>query len=313
MMEITRFSAATDTLGAIYDWRSWIAHERRASKHTLDAYSRDLAAFLDFLTPHLGGLPDLAALDALGVADFRAFLADRVNQGISHSSLARAMSTLRSFFRFLDRNGLVHNAAIGTVRTPRPRPPLPRPLSEDEALDVINAAGETNRKTWIGVRDTALFTLLYGCGLRIDEALTLNRRDAPRADTMMITGKGGKQRVVPVLPVVIEAVASYLKACPFAVAPDGPLFLGARGARLNPGVVQREMRRLRAVFNLPETATPHALRHSFATHLLGAGGDLRTIQELLGHASLSTTQRYTAVDSARLIEVYKDAHPRARG
>ncbi len=311
MMEITRFSAATDTLGAIYDWRSWIAHERRASKHTLDAYSRDLAGFLDFLTPHLGGLPDLAALDALSVADFRAFLADRVNQGISHSSLARAMSTLRSFFRFLDRNGLLHNAAIAAVRTPRPPPPLPRPLSEDEALDVINAAGATNRKTWLGVRDTALFTLLYGCGLRIDEALTLNRRDAPRADTMMITGKGGKQRVVPVLPVVIEAVASYLKACPFAVAPDGPLFLGARGARLNPGVVQREMRRLRAVFNLPETATPHALRHSFATHLLGAGGDLRAIQELLGHASLSTTQRYTEVDAEALLRVYDAAHPRA--
>ncbi len=312
-MEITRFSAATDALGAIYDWRSWIAHERRASKHTLDAYSRDLAAFLDFLTPHLDGLPDLAALDALTAADFRAFLAYRVNQGISHSSLARAMSTLRNFFRFLDRNGLVHNAAIGTVRTPKPRPPLPRPLSEDEALDVINAAGESNRKTWIGVRDSALFTLLYGCGLRIDEALKLDRRDAPRADTMMITGKGGRQRVVPVLPLVIEAVAAYLEACPFEAPPDGPLFLGARGARLNPGVVQREMRRLRARFNLPRTATPHALRHSFATHLLGAGGDLRTIQELLGHASLSTTQRYTAVDSARLIKVYKDAHPRARG
>ena len=313
MIEITRFSAATDTRGAIYDWRSWIAHERRASKHTLDAYSRDLAAFLDFLTPHLGGLPDLAALDALRAADFRAFLACRVHPGISHSSLARAMSTLRNFFRFLDRNGLVHNAAIAAVRTPRPPPPLPRPLSEDEALDVINAAGESNRKTWIGRRDTALFTLLYGCGLRIDEALQLNRRDAPRADTMMITGKGGRQRVVPVLPLVTEAVAAYLEACPFEVPPDGPLFLGARGARLNPGVVQREMRRLRAVFNLPDTATPHALRHSFATHLLGAGGDLRTIQELLGHASLSTTQRYTAVDSARLIEVYRDAHPRARG
>ena len=303
-------------MGAIFDWRSWIANERRASKHTLDAYSRDLAAFLDFLTDHLGGPPDLAALGALTAADFRSYLAHRMKQGLSHASSARAISTLRNFFRFLDRNGLAHNAAIAVMRTPKQPAPVPRPLSEDEALDVIVAAGDDagiNRAPWICLRDTALFTLLYGCGLRIDEALKLNRRDSPTGDTMMVDGKGGKQRVVPVLPLVIESIAAYIEACPYNIPPDGPLFLGARGRRLNPGVVQREMRRLRVSLGLPDTATPHALRHSFATHLLGAGGDLRTIQELLGHASLSTTQRYTAVDSARLVKIYRDAHPRARG
>ncbi len=313
---LKRFSAASDTMGAIYDWRSWIANERRASKHTLDAYSRDLAAFLDFLTDHLGGPPDLAALAALTAADFRSYLANRMKHGLSHASSARAISTLRNFFRFLDRNGLAHNAAIAVMRTPKQPAPVPRPLSEDEALDVIVAAGDDagiNRAPWICLRDMALFTLLYGCGLRIDEALKLNRRDTPGGDTMMVDGKGGKQRLVPVLPLVIDSIAAYIEACPYDIAPDGPLFLGARGARLNPGVVQREMRRLRVRLGLPDTATPHALRHSFATHLLGAGGDLRTIQELLGHASLSTTQRYTAVDSARLVAVYRDAHPRARG
>ncbi len=311
-----RFSAASDTIGAIYDWRSWIANERRASDHTLDAYSRDLATFLDFLTGHLGNPPDLAALAALSASDFRSYLAHRMKQGVSHATSARGMSTLRNFFRYLDRNGIVHNSAIGVVRSPKPRPPVPRPLSEDEALDVLVAAGDDagiKRAPWICLRDTALFTLLYGGGLRIDEALKLNRRDTPAGDIMMVDGKGGKQRIVPVLPLVIQSIAAYLEACPFEVPPGGPLFLGARGGRLNPGVVQREMRRLRTLLGLPDTATPHALRHSFATHLLGAGGDLRTIQELLGHASLSTTQRYTAVDSARLIKVYRDAHPRARG
>ncbi|MHA1107580.1 MAG: tyrosine recombinase XerC [Alphaproteobacteria bacterium] len=311
-----QFSAASDTIGAVYDWRNWIANERRASDHTLDAYSRDLATFLDFLTNHLGQPPDLATLSALTASDFRSYLAHRMKQGVSHATSARAMSTLRNFFRYLDRNALAHNSAIGVIRTPKPRPPVPKPLSEDEALDVLVAASYDsgiNRAPWICRRDTALFTLLYGCGLRIDEALKLNRRDTPAADTMMVDGKGGKQRIVPVLPLVIQSIAAYLEACPFQVPPDGPLFLGARGGRLNPGVVQREMRRLRILLNLPESATPHALRHSFATHLLGAGGDLRTIQELLGHSSLSTTQRYTEVDSARLLKVYRDAHPRARG
>ncbi len=309
---LIRFSAADDTGRAIEDWRRWIAEERRSSDHTLDAYSRDVAAFLDFLTVHLGKPPSLADLDGLSAADFRSFLARRVAEGIAHSSLARCMSTLRNFFRFLDRTGQASNATLNAVRAPRPKPPIPKPLAAAEAFDLIEAAATLSDTAWIAKRDVALFTMLYGCGLRIDEALSLRRVDAPQQDAMTVTGKGRKQRVVPVLPAVRQAIDDYLAACPFQPPPEGPLFLGARGGRLNPGVVQRQMRKLRGLLGLPASATPHALRHSFATHLLGAGGDLRTIQELLGHASLSTTQRYTSVDADRLIAVYEDAHPRAR-
>jgi len=309
---LSAFSAAPDTLAAIDDWRRWIADERRSSAHTLAAYSRDLAAFFDFLQDHLGRPAGLADLEGLSAADFRGFLARRAGAGIAQSSLARAMSTLRNFFRFLDRTGRVANAAIQAVRAPRPKPPIPKALAPDEALDVIAAADRLSDTPWIARRDVALLTLLYGCGLRIDEALALNAGQAPDCDAMVITGKGNKQRVVPVLPIVRDAIAVYRAACPYELQGDGPLFVGARGGRLNAGVVQRQMRKLRAALGLPESATPHALRHSFATHLLGAGGDLRTIQELLGHASLSTTQRYTSVDAERLMTVYNASHPRAR-
>jgi len=222
------------------------------------------------------------------------------------------MSTLRGFFRFLDRTGRVHNAALSAVRSPRPPAPVPKPLAADEAMDTLETAAELQDEPWLAARDTALFTLLYGCGLRLGEALALDRGDAPTGGAMTVTGKGRKQRVVPVLPVVASALAEYLALCPFRGGRDQPLFVGARGGRLNPGVVQRQMRRLRALLGLPATATPHALRHSFATHLLAGGGDLRTIQELLGHSSLSTTQRYTQVDAARLVSIYSDAHPRAK-
>jgi integrase/recombinase XerC len=307
-----RFSAAADALSAIADWQRWIAEERRGSAHTLAAYSRDLAAFLDFLTGHLGGLPGLADLAALAAGDFRAFLAVRANAGMATSSQARVMSTLRSFFRFLERSGRGANVAIAAVRPPRAKPPLPKALTEADAFDLIDAAGALARDPWVARRDVAILLLLYGCGLRIDEALSLTRAQAPRGETMVVTGKGRKQRVVPVLPLVAAAIDDYIKACPYRPGADGPLFVGTRGARLNPGVVQRQIRRLRAFLGLPETTTPHALRHSFATHLLGAGGDLRTIQELLGHASLSTTQRYTDVDAERLVAVYDRSHPRAR-
>ncbi len=306
------FPALDDLRIAIADWQSWLALERRVASHTFAAYARDLAQFLAFLAEHRGETPGIAVLADLAPADFRAYLARRALDGVARSSTARAMSTLRGFFRFLDRTGRVHNPAIKAVKTPRLPESVPKPLDKDDARKVLERIGEFSATPWIQRRDVALFTLLYGCGLRIDEALGLDRHEAPLGESILIAGKGGKERVVPVLPVVAQAIRDYLDACPF-VGDDGPLFYGARGARLNAGVVQRQMRKLRDDMALPPSATPHALRHSFATHLLGAGGDLRAIQELLGHASLSTTQRYTKVDADRLVRVYNDAHPRARG
>jgi integrase/recombinase XerC len=289
-----------------------MAAERRASDHTLDAYARDLSAFLTFLCSHTGGEPDVAALAKLCPADFRAYLAHRSQEGIARSSVARGMSTLRNFFRFLERQEILHNPAVGTIKTPRLPRSVPKALREDDALDAVRTIGETHDEPWLSARDTALMLLLYGCGLRIGEALGLTCADIPSGDTLRVMGKGRKERIVPVLPIVIDALRAYRKLCPYAPEADAPLFVGARGKTLNAGVVQRQLRRVRALLGLDDTATPHALRHSFATHLLAKGGDLRTIQELLGHSSLSTTQRYTAVDAAHLTKVYRNAHPRAR-
>jgi integrase/recombinase XerC len=311
------FSAKADLARAVDDWRTWLMAERRASRHTADAYSRDLAAFLSFLTHHNGTEPDLAALREIRAADARSYLAHRTAAGLSRTSMARNLSTLRNFFRFLDRNGTVHNPAVNAVKTPRVPRSVPKALSEDDAVAAIREANALQDEPWLAARDTALLLLLYGCGLRISEALSLTCADLAGLSsggdgTFRILGKGNKERIVPVLPIVREAIAAYREICPFASAPKAPLFVGARGRVLNPGVVQRQVRRLRALLGLPDSATPHALRHSFATHLLAKGGDLRTIQELLGHASLSTTQRYTDVDVGRLNTVYKAAHPRAR-
>ncbi|MEO5338444.1 MAG: tyrosine recombinase XerC [Magnetospirillum sp. WYHS-4] len=286
--------------------------EKRMSAHTVEAYGHDVAAFLDFAAGHLGHPPGLADLAGLETRDFRAWLSRRNADGLARSSTARALSTLRGFFRFLDRRGLGHNAALGALRGPKVPKSVPKALEEPDALEAVEAVQELSDDDWIGKRDAAVLTLLYGCGLRIGEALGLTRAQAPLGDSLRVTGKGNKQRLVPVLPAVNEAIQAYLAACPYPLRPEDPLFLGARGGALDPAIVQRQMRRLRALLGLPETATPHALRHSFATHLLAGGGDLRTIQELLGHASLSTTQRYTDVDAARLQAVYRDAHPRAR-
>jgi integrase/recombinase XerC len=306
------YKADASLQAAVDRWRGWLTDERRVSPHTVDGYARDLAGFFDHLSDHLGAEPDLDALRALKPADFRSYLARRAADGVQRSSQARSMSSLRSFFRFLDRNDIVHNAALAAVRTPKPPRSVPKPLAAEEALEVLSAAGELQSEPWQAARDVALMTLLYGCGLRLGEALSLTRKQIPRGDAMTITGKGRKQRLVPLLPAVVEAVQAYLKLCPHHPGPNGPLFVGARGKALNPGVVQRQMRVLRARLGLAETATPHALRHSFATHLLAGGGDLRTIQELLGHASLSTTQRYTEVDAAQLGRIYDQAHPRAK-
>jgi integrase/recombinase XerC len=305
-------AAEADLRDAISGWQRWLSDERRLSSHSLDAYSRDVATFLTFLTGHLGQSIDLAALATLQPADIRAYLARRHGMGIARTSQARGLSALKSLFRYLERRGLMHNPVLTLIRTPRQPRSLPKPLGAEEALETLSAAAGLQNKPWMAARDVALFTLLYGCGLRLGEALSLTRAEAPRGSAMMITGKGRKQRLVPLLPAVVAAVDDYLAQAPFTGDNKTPLFVGARGGPLNPGVVQRQMRRLRAALGLPDSATPHALRHSFATHLLAGGGDLRTIQELLGHASLSTTQRYTAVDAAGLSAIYDKAHPRAR-
>ncbi|MGH7114645.1 MAG: tyrosine recombinase XerC [Stellaceae bacterium] len=307
-----RFSAADDLRAAIGLWMGWLAGERRASAHTICAYGRDLAFFLDFLTGHLGALPSLAAIDELRPADFRAYLAQRAGEGIERSSLARSLSVLRGFVRFLQRRGLGSTSALAVLRGPKLPPGVPKPLSVEDAIAAVDAAGHLAREGWQAKRDTALLALIYGCGLRLSEAMGLSRAEAPLGEALTIIGKGRKERQLPVLPAVRAAIADYLAACPYAPGADGPLFVGARGGPLHPRLVQRLMEALRRYLQLPDTASPHALRHSFATHLLSAGGDLRAIQELLGHASLSTTQRYTAVDTERMLAVYDNAHPRAR-
>lgn len=309
---LIRFTAEPAVVSAIDDWRAWLVGERRASPHTLDAYGRDMAAFLSFMAEHLGFPPGLNDLGALRVADFRSWLTRRAGDGLTRASTARAMSTVRGFFRFLDRRGQLHNPALAAVRTPKVPKSVPKALDIAEALETVEAVADFADEPWIAKRDVAVLTLLYGCGLRIGEALALNRNQAPADDSLRVTGKGNKERIVPVLPVVRDAITDYLAACPYSLEPDDPLFVGARGKRLSARVVQMQMQKVRLMLGLPETATPHALRHSFATHLLAGGGDLRTIQELLGHASLSTTQRYTDVDSARLLAVYNATHPRAR-
>jgi integrase/recombinase XerC len=309
-----RYAAAPDLADAIAQWQAWLAEERRVSPHTVASYGRDLAGFLDFLLDHRSAAPSLAALDELAPADFRAWLARRAAEGVKRSSTARGMSVLRGFFRFLTRRNLTRNTALAAVRTPKPAKSVPKALTPDEAAATLDAAEGLARQPWEGKRDVALLTLLYGCGLRIAEALSLQRREAPvDAGTITVTGKGNKARMVPILPAVAAAMRDYLAACPHRLAPDGPLFVGARGGPLHPRLVQGQMAKLRALLGLPQGATPHGLRHSFATHLLAGGGDLRAIQELLGHANLSTTQRYTAVDAARLTAVYDAAHPRAKG
>ena len=310
-LPLDRFCAAEDLKGAIASWLTWLGGERRASAHTIAAYGRDLAGFLAFLSAHLGEVPSLAALGALAPADFRAFIAHRMAE-VRRSSTARGLSVVRGFMRFLERRGLASSPALAVLRTPRLPRGVPKPLSVPDAAEIVEAPAAFAATTWQARRDIAVLTLLYGGGLRISEALGLRRCEAPLGEQITITGKGNKQRLIPVLPAVRQAVADYLAACPYSLAADGPLFVGARGGPLSPRIVQRQMETLRRALGLPETATPHALRHSFATHLLAGGGDLRAIQEFLGHASLSTTQSSTSVDSARLLQVYEAAHPRAR-
>ena len=297
--------------GALTEWLSQLAAIKGAAGHTVDAYRRDVARYLRFITDHRGGAEGLAAIAATSQSDLRTWMAQERARGLSARSLARALSAVKGFTAWAaDRTGRDATTVL-SARGPKFRRKLPRPLSEDSAAAVLSDIGEDAREDWIAARDTAIATLLYGLGLRISEALSLTGADHPLPPTLRITGKGGKTRLVPVIPAAGEAIAAYVALCPHDLRPDEALFRGARGGPVNPRLIQGAMERARLRLGLPATATPHALRHSFATHLLSAGGDLRAIQELLGHASLSTTQAYTAVDAARLMEVYEKAHPRA--
>lgn len=302
----------------------WLAHlkgVKGVSAHTIKAYGQDLRAFLAFVAQHRGGeIATPAALANLSLADMRAWMAYARAGGLSARSLARALSAVKGFIAWAAEDVQQINdtpppdaSAALSVRSPKHRRKLPRPISPDDARTVLDSVGDLARAPWIAARDTAVVTLLYGCGLRISEALSLTGADHPLPDVLRITGKGGKARLVPTLPVTAAAIATYVRLCPHTLAPHQPLFRGARGGPLNPRLIALVMARTRTALGLPPNATPHALRHSFATHLLAAGGDLRAIQELLGHASLSTTEAYTAVDTARLMDVYSATHPRGRG
>lgn len=301
-----------DLRRATADWLAHLALERGAADRTIEAYGRDLSQFLDFLAARLEHEPCLGDLAVIEARTVRAFLASRRRAGIESRSLARTMSALRAFFRWLERDALISNRALLQVARPRVPHTVPKPLTVEKAFAVV-AARDADGADWIAARNAAVLMLLYGAGLRISEALSLTAREAPLPgrDSLRITGKGGKERLVPVLGVIQEAVARYVDLCPYPLDRDGPLFLGAKGGPLSPRLIQLAVADMRSSLGLPETATPHALRHSFATHLLSSGADLRQIQELLGHASLSTTQLYTEVDRERLIKVYDAHHPRA--
>jgi integrase/recombinase XerC len=309
--DIGQLPLAGDLIDAVARWRAWLSQERRVAAHTVEAYGFDLQNLFKFLVEHRGRQLSLSVMSGISLADFRAWLAHNATEGLGAASRARAVAGVRNFFRWLDRSGQMHNPAIDLLKLPKNPRRLPRPVTVAQAQEIVTSAADIENE-WIGLRDQALFTLLYGAGLRLGEALGLTRAEAARKDRMTVTGKGNKQRNVPVLPIVRAALDAYLAACPFALKPEAAAFVGARGEALNPAVAQRALRALRRQLGLPDSVTPHALRHSFATHLLADGADLRSLQELLGHSSLSTTQLYTQVDGQHLSAVYRAAHPRAK-
>lgn len=300
--------ALTDAL------HGWLDHQRAlagAADNTLKAYQTDVLGFLAFMGQHNGGSQGLGPISQITVRDMRAWMAHERGRGIGARSLARSLSAVKSFYRWLAAREGFEPTAVLSVRAPKFQRKLPRPLEVDAAAAMIDRVGLQAKEPWIAARDTAVITLLYGCGLRISEALSLTGRDVPLPEVLRITGKGDKERVVPVIPAARQAVAAYLQLCPYPTTDKGAVFRSLRGKPLSPRAIQKVMEQARLQLGLPATATPHAMRHSFATHLLAAGGDLRAIQELLGHASLSTTQAYTAVDAAHLMAVYDKAHPKA--
>ena len=292
----------------LQDWQTWLTVEKNVSKHTLRAYVSDMTRFIDFLSQHQSEAISINSISAASVTDFRSWLSKQAVNGASNPTRARALSSIKNFLNWMDKQGIAHNSAISVLRAPKLARKLPRPMEEVQAFRLLD---DMVLDDWSGYRNRALFTLLYGCGLRIDEALSLNIEDLPRDGFLRVVGKGNKERQIPILEHVEKCIEDYRGTCPFPETPSRALFLGVKGGRLHQGVVQKSMRDLRKQLNLPETATPHALRHSFATHLLQNGANLREIQELLGHASLSTTQRYTDVNFEDLKDIYKKAHPRA--
>ena len=302
---------APDLQKQLQDWQVFLKTEKNVSRHTLRAYSGDVSHFMKFLNGHLGKPPSLNDLSDAGIRDFRAWMSKKAMDGTANASRARSLSGIKNLLGWLDKQGVMHNAAIESIRSPKLPHKIPRPLHEAQAREVLQWAETLAKEDWIGRRDRALFTLLYGCGLRIDEALSLNMGGLPRDGYLRVTGKGRKERQVPVIDIVERNLNLYLESCPFPAEDNRPVFVGAKGERLNQGVAQKAMRHLRTNLGLPENATPHALRHSFATHLLQNGANLREIQELLGHASLSTTQRYTEINAEELLKIYRASHPRA--
>lgn len=296
------------------NWRDELAKERRLSEATLAAYDRDLDQFLSFLTRHMGEVADVSHFADLRPTDVRSFMADQRKSGKGSRSLARVMAGVRSFVRFLERHNKARIAPFEAVQNPKFGRTLPKPLTVDKALDLVDPRQSLSEEPWVVARDSAILLLLYASGLRISEALSITVKTAPMRgrDALTITGKGGKQRRLPILPVIQEAIERYLTLCPFELEPDDHLFRGVRGGPLSPRIIQKTIEKMRGSLGLPDSATPHALRHSFATHLLANGGDLRTIQELLGHASLSTTQAYTDVDMTELMTIYNQSHPRSK-
>lgn len=300
---------ASDLAKSLGDWQQYLKSEKNVSRHTLRAYAGDISQFITFLSNHKGRALNISDISGTNLNDFRSWMSRQAMDGRTNASRARTLSGLKNFLSWMDKQGLAHNPAIKTVRTPKMHRKLPRPLLEGQAFNIIAERGDGN---WVSLRNRALFTLLYGCGLRIDEALGLNIVDLPRDGFLRVMGKGRKERQVPVLPMVVTAIDEYRATCPYGETSSRPLFVGEKnGKRLNQGVAQKAMRDTRRMMGLPETATPHALRHSFATHLLQNGANLREIQELLGHASLSTTQRYTDINASEMLAIYKKTHPRA--
>ncbi len=296
---------------AIKEWEEWLVLEKRFSAHTLLAYKNDLEDFLDFVFKHLGKLVRLKDLEELSLQDFRSYLAYRFENEFDSSSSARALSSLRNFFKFLEKQEYCNNQAIFQLRSPKRKKLLPKSLDIEEALSATKNIADIADKTWVGIRDVALLMVIYGCGLRISEALSLTKKSFIEQDKLLVMGKRNKQRQVPLLPKVVQAINKYIELCPYNISEDRPIFIGEKGAPLQPAVFSKHIRKLRRKLGLPESTTPHAFRHSFATHLLKDGVDLRTIQDLLGHASLSSTQLYTSLDTQHLEKIYNSTHPRA--